>query len=293
MPLNYSEVKYDLDTDDYVGSSDCKIYATPDDLDWNISIGTMAFLLSLDKFIVFNGTTWLPLDDEVVTTAYSLSSSATSVTEGNAVTITFNSPTAVLDGTTVGFTITGVDVSDISLLSLTGSFTVDSTQPVTITIGIEADGVTETGEVMVMTLDALDSAGNATGSPTVSVSIGASDQVQTPNVTLLRKIMDYDETSNFTGGGTGYTSIRNSFLFPGLGNTYHDFTFYRANAATWWLGTGAINLSGADGFTFEFAVETSYGDYNSYTQVFGNGYNNFNTHTLKFGGLQHRQNAFL
>jgi hypothetical protein len=64
---------------------------------------------------------------------YTLVFSATEVTEGTSFNVTLNSD-SVPDNTTVGYTITGVNAADISLGSLTGTFTIQSDSN-TVTVG--------------------------------------------------------------------------------------------------------------------------------------------------------------
>jgi len=72
---------------------------------------------------------------------YALSSTATSVNEGQSFQITLTT-TNVADGTNVPFTITGVSSADIDGRSLTGVFTVFS-NTASVTINVTADNITD------------------------------------------------------------------------------------------------------------------------------------------------------
>ena len=76
----------------------------------------------------------------------------------------------ITDGTTVGYTITGIDVNDISSGSLTGNFTVTS-NAASVSITLANDIKTEGEETATLTLASTDSAANSTGSLTRNVTI--------------------------------------------------------------------------------------------------------------------------
>ena len=72
---------------------------------------------------------------------YSLTSSATSVNEGQSFQITLDT-TNVADGTNVPYTITGVSSADIDGRSLTGIFTILNNSA-SVTINVTADNITD------------------------------------------------------------------------------------------------------------------------------------------------------
>ncbi len=84
------------------------------------------------------------------TPTYTLTPSATSVNEGQAVTITLTT-TNVAAGTTLPYTITGVTSPDINNASLTGSFITGTTDA--ITLNITADQATEGTETLAFALN--------------------------------------------------------------------------------------------------------------------------------------------
>ena len=104
--------------------------------------GDETFVITLNTI----GTTVSVLiADYTKTRTYSLSTSATAVTEGDSFVITL-STTNVFNATTVPYTITGVSTADIAGASLTGNFTITSnsgTQSFTTTADLVAEG-TET-----------------------------------------------------------------------------------------------------------------------------------------------------
>ena len=106
--------------------------------------------------------------------------------EGQTATYVLNS-TDVADGTTVGYTITGVDLSDISLNSLTGTITMNdfmgNQQAGQLQFTCLNDNITDGPDTMVVTLDNADSAGNTTGLPK-SVSTTITDVTYLVNTTF-------------------------------------------------------------------------------------------------------------
>ena len=91
---------------------------------------------------------------------YALSSSAASVNEGSAFTITLTT-TNVDDGTTIPYTITGVTSEDISGSNLNSSFTVNN-NTAQVTFTASADATTEGEETFVLTLDSLSTSQSVT-----------------------------------------------------------------------------------------------------------------------------------
>lgn len=113
--------------------------------------GPETLTLSLD-----NGKDSIDVDinDTSLDPTYVLSSSASSVDEGNSFDITLTT-TNVTAGTSVPYTITGVSSGDINSASLTGNFTVGSGSPATdtITFNVSADAATEGLETFTLSLD--------------------------------------------------------------------------------------------------------------------------------------------
>jgi hypothetical protein len=103
-----------------------------------------------------------------ITPVYRLVRSDSAVDEGGTVTITVETSNA-LPGTTVGYTVTGIDAGDLSSGSLTGTLTLSSGGTAEVTFGIANDAVTEGVETLTFTLANQDSLGNWTsgsvGSP--------------------------------------------------------------------------------------------------------------------------------
>ena len=77
----------------------------------------------------------------VQTPTYSLSTSASTINEGQSFTVTLDT-TNVANGTNVPYTITGVSSADIGGVSLTGTFTILNNSA-TITINVTADNLTD------------------------------------------------------------------------------------------------------------------------------------------------------
>ena len=80
-------------------------------------------------------------EPETQTPTYSLSSSATTINEGQSFVITLDT-TNVPNGTNVPYTITGVDSADIGGVSLTGAFTILNNSA-TVTFNVTEDNLTD------------------------------------------------------------------------------------------------------------------------------------------------------
>ena len=85
--------------------------------------------------------TSIQAEPEAETPTYTLTSSATSVNEGQSFSITLDT-TNVANGTNVPYTITGVSSADIGGVSLTGVFTILNNSA-SVTINVTADNITD------------------------------------------------------------------------------------------------------------------------------------------------------
>ena len=114
----------------------------------------------------------LVINDTSLTPAYSNASfDVASIDENDTDVATFTVNTEnVLDGTTLGYTITGTTVDQISLSSLTGTLTINSD---TASFGFTAieDNTTDGNSTVTVTLDATDSFGTSTGALSDTVDI--------------------------------------------------------------------------------------------------------------------------
>ena len=99
-------------------------------------------------------------------------STSTSINESGTAVWTINTTAgSVTNGTTVGYTISGVNSGDFSnLSSLTGTLTIQN-NTATLSAALVADSFTEGDETAVLTLNATDSAGNSTGGISRSITI--------------------------------------------------------------------------------------------------------------------------
>ena len=135
------------------------------------------------------------------------------IDEGQAALFILNSSN-IVDGTTVGYTITGINANDI-VGSLTGTFTINN-NTAQIAKAVVNDNLTEGTETMVMTLDATDSAGTSAG---LTASVDINDTSIDPT-TLATTIAPLEHTfyhfhagggsvapySDLSAGGTFYLS---------------------------------------------------------------------------------------
>jgi len=154
----------------------------------------------------------------------SFASNAVSVNEDGLTAVIFTVNTSnVADGTTIGYTISGVSVEDISLSSLTGTITIASDMG-TVQFTMVADQTTEGSETIVVTLDAVDSEGTETNSPNVSVIVN--DTSVEPITTLVPSSTTMNEGDTIT--------------FTFTTNEYPDGTYY------WGKGSPAQNIEDVD-----------------------------------------------
>tara|TARA_S200000501_G_scaffold346_1_gene345 strand:- start:2513 stop:4987 length:2475 start_codon:yes stop_codon:yes gene_type:complete len=206
--------------------------------------------------------------------AYSFdTSTSTSINESGTAVWTINTTAgAVANGTTIGYSITGVNTGDFSnLSSLTGTFTVQN-NTATLSASLIGDSFTEGNETAVLTLNATDSAGNSTGGISRSITIldsstGSSGSGSTPgggtgDYGLLLKntsgTVMLDETSrvsNIIATGTYHTANSpTSILFQGIDCTdqaetafivsWSESTFYATPTITRRDFTAGDNSSG-------------------------------------------------
>jgi len=111
--------------------------------------GSETFALGLTSTPATNTT--VSINDTSVTPTYTLSRSAASVNEGGSFTITLTT-TGVNNGTSVPYTITGVTSADISNVSLTGNFVIQSGSNTIVFTAME-DSLTEGNESFTIALD--------------------------------------------------------------------------------------------------------------------------------------------
>ena len=155
--------------------------------------------------------------------------------------------TNIPSGTQVGYTITGVDVADISLNSLTGYITMNdfmSGQVGQLQFSILEDYTVESDETMVITLNNIDSAGNGTGlTPTLSVSTVISDVAPTYQILGQSPIVEGEtqtytfRASNMVAGTTVYWELRN------FGNSSF-YTEFADDLSTPRTGSGQVQTVG-------------------------------------------------
>ena len=124
---------------------------------------------------------------------YDSVTSPASANEGDTVTFTVNT-TDIQDGTTVGYTISGIDSGDLSAGSLTGNFTINSNTG-TVNVTLANDVTTEGSEIMTLTLAATDSEGTTTNGISTNTTI---------NDTSLSPGFTPDYTITVTNTGNSY-----------------------------------------------------------------------------------------
>ena len=154
--------------------------------------------------------------------------------------------TNIPNGTQVGYTITGVDLSDISLNSLTGFITMNSNFGQLFFTCLE-DNTVDGPDTMVVTLNNVDESGNATGlTPTLSVSTVISDVAPGYSITGPASINEgaigsYTFTAtNMVPGTTVYWELRNY----GASNTFVEFN---SDFVTARIGNGQVQATSNPG----------------------------------------------
>ena len=105
---------------------------------------------------------------------YSVSASPTTINEGQSTTYTVTTSN-VANGTTVGYSITGIAAEDLSSGSLTGTLTISSNTAST-SISLANDNLTDGTDTATLTLNSTDSTGASTGSASASVTVNDTSQ---------------------------------------------------------------------------------------------------------------------
>lgn len=139
------------------------------------------------------------------TISYVLTANNTSVNEGASVTISL-ATTGISNGTTLPYTITGVSTSDISLSSLTGTFTMLN-NAASLTFAIESDLTTETIETLNLALN----------NGQASIDINIADTSQTPVPPPPSVSVDAWPTTILPNWGTASISIGNDNTYFSCG----------------------------------------------------------------------------
>ena len=248
----------------------------------NLTEGTEAWVFatgSADGNGLTNGlpkTHTLQVNDTSLTPTYlTLVGMPTPTNEGNIVNFTITTQN-IADGSTVGYTISGIQAADISV-PLTGTATVNG-NIATFSIPVVSDNLTEGPETMTVTLNPVDSGGIATNVLTTSVQIVDSSTTPVYSIT-------YD-----ANGGTGTTSTTTGTLPLTIANngfTRNNYNFSHWNTA--YNGTGTTynpgdSYSGSANLTL-YAVWTLASVYSSFTGPSTATEGNTVTYTVTGAGL--------
>jgi|TARA_B100000902_G_scaffold396754_1_gene458631 plastocyanin len=205
---------------------------------------------------------------------YGLVTSAASVNEGESFTITLNAEN-VADGTLIGYTITGVDASDIGNAALTGTFEIGTTESIVYTA--TEDAFTDGPETFQMSIDGTDTVvevaiGDTSLSPIIpSYTLGSSSTTVNEGgvftITLSTSNVDNGTVlpytiSGVTGADIGGAALTGNFVV----GTTDSLTFTATADATTEGDEGfVISLDNGES-TFNLAiVDTSTTPGNSYT----------------------------
>jgi len=147
--------------------------------------GTETFTLTLNGLGVSRSVT---IVDTSTNPSYALSTSASTVNEGDTFTITLTT-TNVANGTYIPYTITGVSSADINNAALSSSFAVSS-NTASVVFTVTADTLTEGTETFTITLNDI--------TPTVTRSVTIVDSSITPSYSVSSSVASINEGSSFT-----------------------------------------------------------------------------------------------
>jgi hypothetical protein len=179
----------------------------------------------------------------VATPSYLLTASNSSVNEGATATFTLTT-TNVAAGTTVPYTLSGINAADVSGGSLSGTTTVASNGQATITVLLANDNLTEGTETLTVTAGGASASAqindtSRSASPTYSISTNWTSATEgTPIVATL-------STTNVAAGTTLYYQLSGS----GINNT--DFGGLSLT------GSSVINSLGQASLTIPLSADTT------------------------------------
>ena len=188
---------------------------------------------------------------------YTLSRSTSQANEGQSFSITLIT-TNVNAGTTVPFTITGVQSADIGGANLTGNFITGTTD--TFTYPVTSDLSTEGAETFLMTLD------NDPGGTTTSAGVLFNDTSQTPAITYTLT----SNLSNVNEGDTFRITLTTGNVDPGVTLDYTVTGVTDADLTTGSL-TGSFVVGTTDYFDFTLAEDTTTEGVESFNIQLNNG----------------------
>lgn len=166
-----------------------------------------------------NGISTSATITDIAFPTYTTFTGPNTVQEGNTVTYTL-SGTTIPNGATVGYVITGVDVNDISLSSLTGIITMNGGSG-TVSFDVLEDYSSEGTETLTITTLGQDSANNSTGLPlskNTTITEAASGYTLTGASSITEGTTEtYTFTaSNVPAGTDFYWELRNSAGVPNV-----------------------------------------------------------------------------
>ena len=166
----------------------------------------------------------------IATPIYDSISSAANANEGDEVTFTLTTQN-IDNGTTVGYTITGIDANDISAGTLSGNIIVNDNSGTT-SITLANDIATEGSETLTLTLDGFDSAANGTGSLTTQTIIA-------DTTTELAETYDATPAANNINEGTALAINVATSNVPDSTTLYWTAT----NAGDFDVSTGSFTIT--------------------------------------------------
>jgi hypothetical protein len=207
-----------------------------------------------------NGISTTATITDIAFPTYTTFTGPSTVQEGNTVTYTL-SGTTIPNGATVGYIITGVDVNDISLSSLTGIITMNGGSG-TVSFDVLEDYSSEGTETLTITTLGQDSAGNSTGLSmfkNTTITEAASGYTLTGASSITEGTTEtYTFTaSNVPAGTDFYWELRNSSGAPNV-QFAQDLTSARTGTIT--VQTNGNNVSATFDITAALDMDTEPGE---------------------------------
>ena len=236
-----------------------KLMAYPRVQDDSTSIAGAKIIHSANYYATLNepGPVIAGSSSSAYSPTYTLSRSTSQANEGQSFSITLIT-TNVNAGTTVPFTITGVQSADIGGANLTGNFITGTTD--TFTYPVTADLSSEGPETFTMTLD------GDPGGTTTSAAVLFNDTSQTPAVSYTLT----SNLSNVNEGDTFRITLTTGNVDPG---ETLDYTVAGVTAADLTQGnlTGSFVVGTTDYFDFTLAEDTTTEGVESFNIQLNNG----------------------
>lgn len=163
--------------------------------------GSMRFNTDSSEFELYDGTQWKNVPLTEYTKTYTVTDSTTSTNEGTS--LTFATTTEnVSDGTTLYYTLSGVDSNDVST-GTSGNFTINNNSG-SVTVSLSNDTTTEGSETLTFQVRTDSISGEIVATDTTTINDTSISPLVTSNLILH---LDANDTSSYNGSGTVWYDI--------------------------------------------------------------------------------------